>query len=234
MAGASRMPIPEHRHGAQGVEHVQARDRLGRPDGGEIDVLVPRQQEAHLCVDGSPARPRSRSRRATSGPIPGRLRTRHPARAGRRGRWAAGRVRGALRVTLLGAGTSGEGTRRERRTGAARGRRRGRVRGVATPDAGACAPGRFGLVPPTGVSTPVSRRPEQAAVPILGRSGAARVPVVQAAQSRSWAGPRRQGYPRTRPPCADSWTTGLACAVRSRWRSGPIVRDDPCFDARPP
>ena len=121
------------------------------PDGGEVDVLRSRPAAGGLGVDGPQPRRRSGTGRATAGPAPGRPRTPHRARAGRRRRWAAGtRSRGALGDPAPGWDITGEGTRRERRTGAARGRRRRRARGVATPDAGCNAHRRrFGLLPPS-------------------------------------------------------------------------------------
>ncbi len=183
IAGASGTSTPEDGHGAQGVEHVQTGHRLGRPDGGEVDVLVPGQEQACLRVDGPAGQPRVSDRSSATSPA-SRIaaKTRHPARAVTQRRWAARAARGThlhrWRIRLGGLGhSSAEGTRRERRTGAARGRRHGGPWESPLPTLDHTHHDGSVLCHPARCVTPVSRRPERTAVPILGRVPGHRGPV---------------------------------------------------------
>ena len=174
-----------------------------RPDGRQVDVLVPGQEQACLRIDGSPGG-------IGQGDIEGGQSTGQ--------RWprtpspSSGRpdsIRGQRCALPIGHGGLGPRVDHPRRvrvgsdervpsavvvTDGAPGSRHSRRRVKAHQR-------RFGLVPPTRYVTPVSRRPEGAAVPILGRildPGRARG--VQAPQSPRCHRPRRRGLStNTRP-----------------------------------
>ena len=187
-------------------------------------------------------RGRQASRPSAAVPRPGSSRIPRPAPAGRRRPWAAppalaGRAGGpALALGHRGRVRVGSDERVPPAVVGA-----GRPRGVATPDAGACAPTTVrscAIRPVSDTGFPASRTGRQypylVALPAAcGPGGAGRAVSVPAAR------PRRRGYPRyaaSRNGFVDNQDTrtAVALSLRSRRWSGLTVPDGPCSGARPP